>query len=179
MANNSTYLQLFEVSCVISSVHLGHLPTHHWHAVYFDAPLTDKLQQHMQTSGPHSKVFVLHNSSGISAAIAGIMCCGETNYPHTEVAGMPAIFRPDLVLQECQVWGDRFVLICRDLRKEDKLKGAPVVVVTAQGLENNTQNIFGTTTLSKSGDMSRSMSAINNMLTVFGFAYLVMNNPAK
>jgi len=54
------------------------------------------------------------------------------------------------------------------------LQGVPVVVATSRNLKPADALPDG-----KSQDMNRMASMISNLISVFGFTYLVMNKPAR
>jgi hypothetical protein len=132
----------------------------------------------MRSTGPDKKLLVLHNNSGMSSEVDEILFCGEVVYLDADVYSVATT--PNLILQDCKVMGDNYVLICRDLREEDKLRGAPVIVATSQRskkLPFNNLELINTGT--KQQDMKKMASMINNLLSIFGFTYLVMNKPGK
>ena len=134
----------------------------------------------MKSQGLDKKLLVLHNNSGMSSEVDEILFCGDVAYLDADVYSVPASATPDLILQDCKVMGNNYVLICRDLREEDKLRGAPVIVATSQRSKKASSNSLElTNTGTKQQDMKKMASMINNLLSIFGFTYLVMNKPGK
>ena len=134
----------------------------------------------MKVQGLDKKLLVLHNNSGMSSEVDEILFCGDVAYLDADVYSLPATTTPNLILQDCKVMGGNYVLICRDLREEDKLRGAPVIVATSQRSKKAPSNSLEfTNTGTKQQDMKKIASMINNLLSIFGFTYLVMNKPGK
>jgi len=130
----------------------------------------------MKSQGSDKKLLVLHNNSGMSSEVDEILFCGDVAYLDADVYSVPASVTPNLILQDCKVMGDNYVLICRDLREEDKLRGAPVIVATSQRSKKTSSNSLElTNTGTKQQDMKKMASMINNLLSIFGFTYLVMS----
>jgi hypothetical protein len=122
----------------------------------------------MKLTGPDKRLLVLHNNSGMSSVVDEIIFYNDEG---GKMPGASPFFRPDLILQDCKVMGDNYVLICRDLKEEDRLRGAPTIVATSYrskkaGINTTPQNLQ---------DMQKMASIINNLLSIFGFTYLVMN----
>jgi hypothetical protein len=130
----------------------------------------------MQSQNADKRLLVVHSNSGMSAVVDQIMFCDNVTYLDADVYAVPANTRPDLILQDCKVVGGNYVLVCRDLREEDKLRGAPVIIATSQRPKTLSCN-------SLEGiphqDMKKMASMINNLLSIFGFTYLVINKPAR
>jgi PleD family two-component response regulator len=135
----------------------------------------------MKSQGLDKKLLVIHNNSGMSSEVDEILFCGDVAYLDADVYSVPASDTPNLILQDCKVMGDNYVLICRDLREEDKLRGAPVIVATSQRSKKAPSNSleFTNTTGTTQQDMKKMASMINNLLSIFGFTYLVMSKPGK
>jgi len=134
----------------------------------------------MKAQGLDKKLLVLHNNSGMSSEVDEILFCGDVAYLDADVYSVPTTATPDLILQDFKVMGDNYVLICRDLREEDKLRGAPVIVATSQRSKKAPSNSLEfTNTGTKQQDMKKMASMINNLLSIFGFTYLVMSKPGK
>jgi hypothetical protein len=134
----------------------------------------------MQWQGPDKKLLVLHNNSGISQEVDQILFCADVRYLEAAVYSVPLTATPNLILQDCKVMGNNYVLICRDLREEDKLRGAPVIVARSQRSKKATSPALEfTNTGAKQQDMNKMASMIDNLLSIFGFTYLVMSKPGK
>lgn len=132
----------------------------------------------MKSQGPDKKLLVLHNNSGMSSQVDEILFCGDVAYLDADVYSVSA--RPNLILQDCKVMGNTYVLICRDLREEDKLRGAPVIIATSQRSEKaSSSSLQLSNTGAKQQDMKKIASMINNLLSIFGFTYLIMNRPRR
>ncbi|HTD39654.1 MAG TPA: hypothetical protein VK671_03470 [Mucilaginibacter sp.] len=130
----------------------------------------------MNPKNADKRLLVLHNNSGMSSVVDEIVLYSDEG---GNMPGANAAF-PNLILQDCKLMGDSCVLICRDLKEEDKLRGAPTIVATSYRPKNIVppdlpMNAPGT----KVQDMQKMASMINNLLSVFGFTYLVMNKPGK
>lgn len=130
----------------------------------------------MKSQGADKRILVLHYNSGISCAVDEVVLCNN------EGGKMPGLgpSNPELVLQDCKLMGDSYVLICRDLKEEDRLRGVPTIVATSY----RSANISPATLLvevpqQEIPDMQKIILMINNLLSIFGFTYLVMNRERK
>ena len=119
------------------------------------------------------KLLVVHSNSGMSSVIDVIMFCDD-------VAGLRAnqvptgAGRPNFILQDCKMVRGDYLLICRNVQEGQIFQGIPVVVATARGAKSASVYPGG-----KPQDMNRMASIISNLISVFGFTYLVMNKPAR
>lgn len=94
-------------------------------------------------------------------------------------AGIAESIKPDLLVMDCQMLGDDYVLICRDLKTDDSLaKIAPIIVATASRPKVTRSGKNGTAPL-RPQDVKMLAFKIRKLLSTFGFAYLVINNKAK
>lgn len=72
--------------------------------------------------------------------------------------------------------GDSYVLICRDLKEDDKLRGAPTIIANLyRHKKTSASNLTLDVPQEKVQDMQKVASMINNLLSIFGFTYLAMN----
>jgi len=120
------------------------------------------------------RLLVVHSSSGMSSEIDEIIFCNDVaglkaNQPSTIGPG-----NPNLILQDCKVVGGSCLLICRDMPDGQIFQGVPVVVTTSRNAK-----ISDELPDSKPQDMNRMASMISNLISIFGFTYLVMNKPGK
>ena len=119
------------------------------------------------------RLLVVHSHSGMSSVIDEIMFCDGVAGLKANDVSIKTSVKPNLILQDCKVVSGNCLLICRDLHEGQIFQGVPVVVATSR----NAQQADALPD-SKLLDMNRMASKINNLISVFGFTYLVMNKPA-
>ncbi len=120
------------------------------------------------------KLLVVHGNSGMSSVIDEIMFCGDIASLKANEMPVTVSVRPNLILQDCQVVSGNYILICRDIHEGQILQGVPIVVAMSRSVKP-TNALPGV----KPQDMNRMASMISNLISVFGFTYLVMNKPAR
>ena len=131
----------------------------------------------MNSSANDKSILVFHNNSKMSSIVDEIMLCNEEG---GRMPGIPAKCHANLVLEDCKAMGDHYVLICRDLKEEDKLRGAPTIIATSYCSERTLSDMESENNSNpKSQDMHQMASVINSLLSVFGFAYLAINNQGR
>ena len=136
-----------------------------------------KTDEVMNSPANDKSILVLHNNSKMSSIVDEIMLCNEEG---GRMPGVPTKCHADLVLEDCKAMGDHYVLICRDLKEEDKLRGAPTIIATSYHSERLLSEIeSGNNSKQKPQDIHQMASVINSLLSVFGFAYLAINNQGR
>jgi hypothetical protein len=131
----------------------------------------------MEVSNSEKRLLVLHKNSRMSSPVDKIMLYSESNYLK---AGVAESIKPDFVVLDCQLLGNDYVLICRDLRADDSLlKIAPIIVATACKPKKITDAQKSDTALLRSQDVKMLAFKIRSLLATFGFTYLVMNNQVE
>jgi CheY-like chemotaxis protein len=131
----------------------------------------------MEVSNSEKRLLVLHKNSRISSAVDKVMLYSESDYLK---AGVAELINPDLLIMDCQMLGNDYVLICRDLKTDDDLlKIAPIIVATASRPKRVSGPAKSDTALLRPQDIKMLAFKIRKLLATFGFAYLVMNNKAK
>ncbi|HEY9003077.1 MAG TPA: hypothetical protein VIM89_17100 [Mucilaginibacter sp.] len=117
------------------------------------------------------RLMVIHSNSGMSSVIDEILFCDDVANLKANEAAITASATPKLILQDCKMVSGSYLLICSDIHEGQILQGVPVVVATSYGSKS--------ADAAKSQDMNRMASMISNLISVFGFTYLVMNKPAR
>ncbi len=131
----------------------------------------------MEVSNSEKRLLVLHKSSRMSSPIGKVMLYSESNYLK---AGVAESINPDFLVTDCQMLGNDYVLICRDLKTDDSLsKVAPIIVATASRPKKISGSAKSDTALLRPQDIKILAFKIRKLLSTFGFAYLVMNNKTK
>ena len=131
----------------------------------------------MEVSNSEKRLLVLHKNSRMSSAVDKVMLYSESDYLK---AGAAESISPDLLVMDCQMLGNDYVLICRDLKTDDSLlKIAPIIVATASRPKKVSGPDKNDTALLRPQDVKMLAFKIRKLLDTFGFAYLVMNNKTK
>jgi len=120
------------------------------------------------------RLMVIHSNSGMSSVIDEILFCDDVANLKANEISVTASARPNLILQDCKMVSGSYLLICSDIHEGQILQGVPVVVATSRSAKSADALPDG-----KPQDMNRMASMISNMISVFGFTYLVMNKPAR
>jgi len=128
----------------------------------------------MPSQSEDKKLLVVHSNSGMSSVIDEILFCDDASGMSENQVSISGSGKPNLILQDCKVVSGNYLLICRDMHEGQMLQGVPVVVATSRISKPADVSSDG-----KSQDMNRMASMISNMISVFGFTYLVMNKPAR
>jgi hypothetical protein len=120
------------------------------------------------------RLLVVHSNSGITSVIDEIAFCDDVAGLKANQEPTKASVRPNLILQNCKKISGSYLLICSDVPEGQILQGIPVVVATSRSTEGADELPDG-----QPQDVNRMASMISNMISVFGFTYLVMNKPAR
>ncbi|MBS1519692.1 MAG: hypothetical protein JST50_01745 [Bacteroidetes bacterium] len=120
------------------------------------------------------KLLVVHSNSGMSSVIDEIMFCDDVAGLKTNLGSVSGSGKPNLILQDCKVVSGNCLLICRTMPEGQIFHGVPVVVATTHSVKQVDSQPDG-----KQQNMNRMASMISNLISVFGFTYLVMNKPAR
>jgi DNA-binding response OmpR family regulator len=113
----------------------------------------------------------------MSSAVDKVMLYSESNYLK---AGVAESINPDFLVTDCQLLGNDYVLICRDLKTDDSLSMiAPIIVATSSRPKKVSGPVKSDSALLRPQDIKMLAFKIRKLLATFGFAYLVMNSKAK
>jgi hypothetical protein len=118
------------------------------------------------------KLLVVHSKSGMSSVIDTILFCDDVAGLKANQGSISGSGRPNFILQDCKMVSGNYLLICRDVNERQIFQGIPVVVAMSRSAKRSDA-------FSKPQDMNRMASMISNLISVFGFTYLVINKPAR
>jgi len=120
------------------------------------------------------RLLVVHSSSGMSSVVDEIIFCNDVAGLKANRVSIIDPGNPNLILQDCKVVSGNCLLICRDMPEGQIFQGVPIVVATSRSAK-----LCDELPDSKPQDMNRMASMISNLISIFGFTYLVMNKPGK
>ena len=128
----------------------------------------------MPPQSEDKKLLVVHSNSGMSSVINDIMFCDDVTCLKVNEIPITVPAKPNLILQDCKVVSGNCLLICRAMPEGQIFRGVPVVVATSHSVKPAEIPPDG-----NSQDISQMASMISNLISVFGFTYLIMNKPAR
>jgi DNA-binding response OmpR family regulator len=131
----------------------------------------------MEVTNSENRLLVLHKNTRISSAIDEIMLYNRSDTTWLSNLNKTGSIKPDLVLMDCQLLDNDCVLICRDVRADDRLlKNTPIIIATAYKSKKASHGqSHDDAFLAKRQDVRKLFSNIKNTLKSFGSIYLAMN----
>jgi len=120
----------------------------------------------MTSQSEDKRLLVVHSNSGMSSVVDEILFCDDVASLKANQVSITGTGKPNLILQDCKMVRGNCLLICRGVDEGQIFKGVPVVVATFRNSVLPGGN---------SQDMNRMASIISNLISVFGFTYLIMN----